>query len=305
MTTFYNEYEYEYEEDTEHNNLCCALLFIAEAVNIYNWYLRREDNPQYFIYDETNESKHNLYVNIMNSENKEEVLNKLRITFLKLSIILYDDDYTDLNKLAMIFVNFIHNRQKRLHETGEYLDSEYILSYNLENNNHELKPTIYLSIRQLEKFYINIIFNTNIDTRKELYNHINTNRDTNYSEYFGNPTFGDSFIFLEVLYLTDEITSYLNNSKTIIEYSNKKVEKFECPICYEEQTSKNICVTTKCGHQYCEICFRGIFNNGIEPILCPMCRCQITQYTNSKIFEDGEQVGDEDEDEDKDEDKNM
>lgn len=297
MTSFYNNYEDEDYEDIEHNNLCCALSFIAEAVNIYNWCLRRENNPKYFIYDETNESKHYLYLNLINSENKEDILTKLRITFSKLSIMLYDDDDYNLNKLSMIFVNFIHNRQKRLHETGEYLDTEYILSYSLENSNNVLKPKLYISIRHLEKLYIDILLNTDVNTRKDLYNY--NNIDSNYSEYFGNPTFGDHFICLEVLYLTDEIVSFINSSNTIIEYTNTKVEKFECPICYEEQTSKNICITTNCGHKYCEICFRGIFNNEIHPILCAMCRCPITEYTNSKIFDDEEHKEEQHEYEDK------
>ena len=104
---------YDINEDAEHIEICCALSFIAEGVNIYNWYLRNENNPQCLMFDEMNDAKDDVYLNLMNCENDEYIHNVLNLTLYKLGIILYTYD-NDFNTLAMLFSNFIHNRQKKM-----------------------------------------------------------------------------------------------------------------------------------------------------------------------------------------------
>lgn len=275
MTTLYD-----INEDAEHIEICCALSFIAEGINIYNWYLRHQHNPQCLMFDETNNSKNDLYLNLMNSRNDENIFNVLNLTLYKIGIILHRDD-NDFNTLAMLFSDFIHNRQKILHETGEFPETEFLLYIEIEDSNNATKPNLYMSIYEIEKKYINIILNSDAETRTLLYN--SPNHETSYT-----PCFGDAFILIEVLYMNDDIETMLNVSNINIKlnYNSAKVEKFDCPICYDEQNSNHICVTTNCGHKYCEKCFRGIFNNSARPILCAMCRCPITEGLESEIFED-------------------
>ena len=278
MTTLYD-----INEDAEHIEICCALSFIAEGVNIYNWYLRRENNPQCLMFDETNKSKEDLYLNLLDSRNDENIFNILSLTLYKLNIILDKND-NDFNTLAMLFSNFIHNRQKRLHETGDFPEAEFFLYIELEEREdiyNTTKPNLYISLYELEKKYIDIILNINTETRTLLYNGLK------YDNY-NTPYFGDAFILIEVLYMNDDIERILNVSNINIKliYNSTKVEKFECPICYDEQTSNHICVTTNCGHKYCETCFRGIFDSMVRPILCAMCRTPITEGIESQILED-------------------
>jgi hypothetical protein len=275
MTTFYD-----INEDAEHIEICCALSFIAEGVNIYNWYLRQENNPQGLMFDETNISKDNLYLNLMNSQNDENIFNVLNVTLYKLNIILDRCD-NEFNTLAMLFTNFIHHRQKMLHETGDFPPEECFLYIEIEESNHTTVPNLYISIYELEKKYIEIILKNTTESRLTSYNRLN--RD-NYTS----PYFGDAFILIEVLYMNDDIETILNVSNINIKltYNSTKVEKFECPICYDEQNSNHICVTTNCGHKYCEKCFRGIFNSSARPIICAMCRSPIIEGVESEILED-------------------
>ena len=271
---------YDINEDAEHIEICAALSFIAEGVNIYNWYLRNENNPQCLMFDEMNDAKDDLYLNLMKSENNEYMLNVLNLTLYKLSIILYTYD-NDFNTLAMLFSNFIHNRQKTLHETGEFPEAECLLYIEIENSYNLTKPNLYISIYELEKKYIDIILNNTTETRVLLYNSLK--HDSNKIPYFG-----DAFILIEVLYMTPGIETILNSSNTNIKlsYNSTKVEKFDCPICYDEQTSNHLCVTTNCGHKYCETCFRGMLERYIRPILCAMCRCPIKEGVECEILED-------------------
>jgi hypothetical protein len=265
-------------ENRDQLETCSALNFIAEGVNIYNWHLRNENNPNCLMFDETNRAKDELYLNLMNSENNEHIVNLLNLTLYKLSIILHRDD-NDFHTLSMLFSNFIHTRQKSLHETGEFPQAECFLFMEIEDTLYELNPNLYISIYELEKIYINIILNSTTETRRTLYNYV---RIDNYSCQ----SFGDASIAIEVLYMNDDIDTILNASNINIRLisNSTKVESFECPICYEEQTSIHRCITTNCRHKYCEHCFRRILETGPQPITCPMCRCRIIEGVESEII---------------------
>ena len=51
--------------ENTYNVLCDVLEFIAESVNIYNWHLLRNPNPQFIMYDVTSETKNNVFYTIM------------------------------------------------------------------------------------------------------------------------------------------------------------------------------------------------------------------------------------------------
>jgi hypothetical protein len=258
-----------------------ALNFIAEGVNIYNWHLRNENNPNCLMFDQTNHAKRELYINLMSSSvnNEDRIFNLLNLTLYKLSIILHRDD-NDFHTLAILFSNFIHNRQKILHETGEFPQAECFLFMEIEDAMpHEVTPKLYISIYELEKKYINIILNSTIETRKTLYNYYRINN-------YPCQSFGDAFVAIEVLYMNDAIETILNASNINIRLmaNSTKIETLECPICYEVQISSNRCITTNCNHTYCEYCFRRILESGAQPITCPMCRCRITEGVESEII---------------------
>ena len=275
MTTLYN-----INEDSQHIEICCALSFIAEGVNIYNWCLRNGNNPQGLMFDETNISKFDLYFILMNSEYDENIVKVLNLTLYKLSIILDWRD-NDFHTLAILFTDFIHNRQTRLHETGEFPEAECLLYFELEETPNAIKPHLYISIYELEKKYIDIILNSTPETRILLYNFLKHG-------IYSSPSFGDAFILIEVLYMNDGIETILNASNISIKltYDSEKVEKFECPICYEEQIGNCLCVTTNCGHKYCEKCFRAILESDSRPINCALCRTPIHEGVESEIRED-------------------
>ena len=58
------------------------------------------------------------------------------------------------------------------------------------------------------------------------------------------------------------------------------IMEFDCPICFEEQTSGSQCVTTFCEHQYCAPCFESMTQ---RKAVCAMCRGKISEYIVSIV----------------------
>jgi hypothetical protein len=56
--------------------------------------------------------------------------------------------------------------------------------------------------------------------------------------------------------------------------------EFDCPICFEEQTSGSQCATTTCEHQYCAPCFESMTQ---YKRVCAMCRGKISEYIVSIV----------------------
>jgi hypothetical protein len=56
--------------------------------------------------------------------------------------------------------------------------------------------------------------------------------------------------------------------------------EFDCPICFEEQTSGSQCATTTCEHQYCATCFESMTQ---YKRVCAMCRGTISEYIVSIV----------------------
>lgn len=66
----------------------------------------------------------------------------------------------------------------------------------------------------------------------------------------------------------------------------KKSQNYECPICYEQLSEKDIMFSDNCGHFICKGCFCNSFNS--NPIVdCPMCRTQFRNTLAKTNYNDG------------------
>lgn len=271
----------------EHTLICCdALDFIAESANIYNWNLLRNPNPQFIMYDVTSKTKNDLFETIMTNVNNPYIIKMLKLTLKSLHIIVDSDGY-DFGALAAFFATYIQERQKKLHDTGNYIEVETLLTSEIHNISI-CKPELYLEFYEMEKHHIELNLNHNMTTRSNLYNNIDYhayNEINNFINYL-KPTIEDgeeSFdeIELEILYYNEDDE---NDTIININYILKKikVEGFECPICYNVQKSEDLCVTLNCRHKYCKTCFHAILDS--KTIACAMCRSPITECEESEII---------------------
>ena len=71
-----------------------------------------------------------------------------------------------------------------------------------------------------------------------------------------------------------------NNTNSLKIVDTNIIMEFDCPICFEEQTSGSQCVTTTCEHQYCMPCFESMTQ---RKAVCAMCRGKITDYIVSIV----------------------
>ena len=207
----------------------------------------------------------------------------LKVTLKSLHIIIDMDGY-DFVTLAELFANYIQERQKKIQETGQYIEVETLLSHELSNTVFQFRsPDLYLELQEIEKRNIDLNLYHNTLTRSNVYNNIDyasyneITNSINYSVPFSED--GEEYIDeieLEILYYDEPLINI------IIRRNPAKVESFECPICYEIQKSPNFCVALNCHHNYCNICFYRIINSDIR--LCAMCRCPITEGEEHEII---------------------
>lgn len=259
----------------ESNVIVCNVLdFIAESVNIYNLHLLRVSNPDFIMYDVTSTTKNNLFDTIMRNEDNTHIMKMLKLTLKSLHII-FDLDGYEFVSLADMFANYIQERQKKLQETGDYIEVETLLKSEIHSNSN-VTPDLYLELCDIENRNIDLNLNYDTHARSILYNTID---DSSYDviNYSSNSFEDDDYLVeLELLYYEDPIS--------IIKFrvSHTKVQSFECPICYEIPKSPNFCITLSCNHKYCENCFQDILDS--NTILCAMCRCPITECEKSEII---------------------
>ena len=71
-----------------------------------------------------------------------------------------------------------------------------------------------------------------------------------------------------------------NNTNSLKIVDTNIILEFDCPICFEEQTSGSTCATTFCGHQYCTPCFESMCQ---RKAVCAMCRGKISEYIVSIV----------------------
>lgn len=73
---------------------------------------------------------------------------------------------------------------------------------------------------------------------------------------------------------------YQENTPALKIVDTNIIPSFDCPICFEEQTSESQCVTTTCEHQYCTPCFESMCQ---RKAVCAMCRGKISEYIVSIV----------------------
>ena len=272
-------------------NTSSVLSFLAENVNLYNWHLVREDNPNYAMYDDTGNAKNKTRdVLFQRAEANNEVCIQLQNTILKLNLTSQPEDNL---RSATLLTNYIDNRQFYLYTYFVHSEIESELWDEVENTT---PPVMYVKLKILENIYLKIISYDNLqETCYNPYYEI-TNR------VFDPPSFGWRLEYLELekIYLTDNLPSdfvmvllseednhnYLMEDVEINVFNTLKfintntIPVFDCPICYEEQTIGRSCITTTCGHHYCEPCFQGMTQN---KAVCAMCREDISEYIISNV----------------------
>ena len=80
-------------------------------------------------------------------------------------------------------------------------------------------------------------------------------------------------------YIKKEIKIKINKNEK--EY---ECDKIECCICLNDNIEREKIITTKCKHEYCNVCIvRWCENKENNPITCPICRTKISElYVNNK-----------------------
>ena len=142
-----------------------VLSFLAENVNLYNWYLLRGPNPNRYMYDETEEAMSKLYYKLFErAEENNEVSIKLKNTVLKLC--LTDDESDDNNTYARLLCHFVQNRQRNLYLHHNRPESERTLWFEQQSY---FTNDLYTKLHKLEMIYTDIL-SYDSELRKTSYN---------------------------------------------------------------------------------------------------------------------------------------
>ena len=300
-----------------------VLSFLAENVNLYNWYLLRGPNPNRYMYDETEEAMSKLYYKLFErAEENNEVSIKLKNTVLKLC--LTDDESDDNNTYARLLCHFVQNRQRNLYLHHNRPESERTLWFEQQSY---FTNDLYTKLHKLEMIYTDIL-SYDSELRKTSYNE-DILREDDLCPLLG----GSLELELEKVYLSNHMGYYEeerdeeerdeeerdedyedqreeqreryyeqymtenddegteddaegteyednNNTNSLKIVDTNIIMEFDCPICFEEQTSGSQCVTTTCEHQYCMPCFESMTQ---RKAVCAMCRGKITDYIVSIV----------------------
>jgi hypothetical protein len=281
-----------------------ALTFLAESVNLYNWYLRRSQNPTASMYDRTNEVINKLYDKLLQrAEENNDVSIQLKNTVLKLSLANVEE-LEDNNICARLLSHFIQNRQRRLYLYNSE-ETEHTAWFNVEEPERSLwvaieytmRPHLYIKLHQLEAIYMDIISYNDSELRISCYN---PEQDNDENQIHEPPIFGLELLELEKVYLShnmgyveeDDNSYMINRDRESVEEDNvfatlecvihiNYIKQFNCPICFEDQTTGSKSLMTTCGHQYCKTCFEGMTK---YKAVCAMCRGEISKYIISEVM---------------------
>jgi len=316
--------------ETEQEMISSVLSFLAENVNLYNWYLLRSPNPNRYMYDETEDAMHKLYYKLFErAEENNEISIKLKNTVLKLCLETEEDN----NSCARLLSHFVQNRQRNIHFHNRRPESERGLW--LLYNSYYTTNDLYVKLYKLEIIYIDILCHDDTELRKISYNCILEAEDNLPDYRVDSPELGVE-LELEKVYLSDhmgyeedfgdyeenrdlrnyeedlryyeedlryyeemdrdrernyeemdrEIRDYeehqenQENTPTLKIVDTNIILEFDCPICFEEQTTGSKCATTTCEHQYCTPCFESMTQ---YKRVCAMCRGKISEYIVSIV----------------------
>jgi len=79
--------------------------------------------------------------------------------------------------------------------------------------------------------------------------------------------------------ITDSLSGITDDvSDSITRNSNNSNGSFTCPICMNEITDEEQCIT-ECNHHFCRVCIHGWFDR--SNVSCPSCRGEINYYINN------------------------
>jgi hypothetical protein len=272
-----------------------ALTFLAESVNLYNWYLRRSQNPTASMYDRTNEVINKLYDKLLQrAEENNDVSIQLKNTVLKLSLANVEE-LEDNNICARLLSHFIQNRQRRLYLYNSE-ETEHTAWFNVEEPERSLwvaieytmRPHLYIKLPQLEAIYMDIISYNDSELRISCYN---PEQDNDENQIHEPPIFGLELLELEKVYLSHNMGYVEEDDREYVEEDNvfatleciihiNYIKQFNCPICFEDQTTGSKSIITTCGHQYCKPCFESMTQ---YKAVCAMCRGEISKYSISDV----------------------
>jgi hypothetical protein len=264
-----------------------VLSFLAENVNIYNYYLLRGNNPRYAMYDETGETLQKLY-NILIQSVEENNAVSLQLQNAVVALQLSDHSENNITNTYLL-CSYIQTRQRDLHNNGYFPEVECELrietGYSYYINYPPYTGNLYNKLYNLERIYLDILSYDEPELQRTSYNHIFEN-ELPLQELSEPPVYGMNLesLELQIVYLSSHM-GYVeedkdNNYFKIIDTNNINI--FNCPICFEDQSVGNICVSTICNHQFCTPCFKSMTQ---LKRVCAMCRGEINEYIVSIVVE--------------------
>jgi hypothetical protein len=186
--------------------------------------------------------------------------------------------------LELIYIDILCHDDTELRKTS--YNSNYILE--AEDNLPDYRVQLGVEL-ELEKVY----FSDDMGYEEE-FGYYEEDRDLrNYEEdlryyeneerYYGEMERDRDSIYEELdreIRNYDEYEENQENTPALKIVDTNIILEFDCPICFEEQTSGSQCATTTCEHQYCATCFESMTQ---YKRVCAMCRGKISEYIVSIV----------------------
>ena len=247
-----------------------VLSFLAENINLYNWYLLRKENPNCnncTIYDETDNTLTKVRdLLFKRAEENNEVCIQLKNAVLKLKL-TYENENNAQN--SYLLTDYIQTRQCDLYNYNTYPEIECVLWSEVK---YTTSPeALYVKLNKLEDIYTRILSYNDAALRQMCYN---------FSQYYD----CEDYSYTIPDYYMEEEQEEPAEEEAVFPalkiVDTNIIMEFDCPICFEAQTTGDKCVTTTCGHQYCKPCFEGMTQ---YKAVCAMCRGEISEYIVSIV----------------------
>jgi hypothetical protein len=191
--------------------ICSRVLsFVAECVNLYNWYLRRSPNPASRLYDETDEVTRKLFEELYKRA-KEEVDVRIKLKNSVCMFNLVDDvgDVGDVERNAWLWSEFVRRRQREMvEEDVEYAEDDAEceeMLWRVVQNTTDV-PALYVRVLYLEDEYLEMLEHGDViieegTVAERLYNRFEVD-GVDVGELVP-PAFGMDDVELERVYLRD------------------------------------------------------------------------------------------------------
>ena len=191
-----------------------------------------------------------------------------------------NDLYVKLYKLELIYIDIL------CHDDTELRKTSYNCILEVEANLPEYRvdpPELGVELElELEKVY----FSDDMGYEEEFGDYEEDRDLRNYEdlrdyeeERYYDEIDRDRRYYEEERYY-EEHEDYRENTPALKIVDTNIILEFDCPICFEEQTSGSQCATTTCEHQYCAPCFESMTQH---KRVCAMCRRNISEYIVSIV----------------------